>query len=255
MQRNISAERQHKTAEKLDYFLISNRWRSCVRNSETKWAPSIHRFGKPFDHALLHIQWQWRLKGVKKPPQKDYSGMDAEAWSALGEEIKKNVQKEQSAGAEVLPGTNEHIAKRVTCMNTSIRRAIDACVPNKDTKTYVRRQVSDSTREMYAERAKRFSKIEAQGGKVSRSMRHRWQRKLRDVNLKDYNEWLEKLTRKMEVANGQGDVKEVHNLVRMISGAQKTFPGTTPTVDENGDRILQQQRLTEVWKDFRLSAR
>ena len=39
--------------KKLDYFLVSNRWRSSVTSSSTKWAPSIHRFGKSFDHWLL----------------------------------------------------------------------------------------------------------------------------------------------------------------------------------------------------------
>ena len=38
--------------KKLDYFLVSNRWKSSVINSSTNWAPSVHRFGKVFDHAL-----------------------------------------------------------------------------------------------------------------------------------------------------------------------------------------------------------
>lgn len=41
--------------KKLDYFLVSNRWKSCVTKSSTDWVPSLHRFGKVFDHSLLRI--------------------------------------------------------------------------------------------------------------------------------------------------------------------------------------------------------
>ena len=44
--------------KKLDYFLVSNRCRSSVTPSSTKWSPSIHRFSKPFDYCLLQIGWE-----------------------------------------------------------------------------------------------------------------------------------------------------------------------------------------------------
>ena len=33
---------------KLDYLCVSNRWENMVINTETRWAPSIHRFGHKF---------------------------------------------------------------------------------------------------------------------------------------------------------------------------------------------------------------
>ena len=77
--------------KKLDYFLVSNRWRSCVINSKTSWAPSIHRFGRAFDHSLLQIQWSWRIKKEKIEPAKDFKAMTQELWSELNEEIKKRL--------------------------------------------------------------------------------------------------------------------------------------------------------------------
>ena len=57
--------------KKLDYFMVSNRWKSCVTNSSTDWAPAVHRFGKMFDHCLLKISWKWRVnKDCEKFPSK-----------------------------------------------------------------------------------------------------------------------------------------------------------------------------------------
>ena len=56
---------EKRRPKKLDYFFVSNRWKSSVTNSKTNWAPSVHRFGKRFDHCLLSITWSWRVKRTK----------------------------------------------------------------------------------------------------------------------------------------------------------------------------------------------
>ena len=47
--------------KKLDYFPVSNRWKSSVLNPRTNWGPSVHRFGRSFDHRMLQITWKWRV--------------------------------------------------------------------------------------------------------------------------------------------------------------------------------------------------
>ena len=79
--------------KKLDYFLVSNRWRSCVINSKTNWSPSIHRFGKAFDHSLLQIKWRWRVKIQKVVRSKDFKKMQASDWKKLDRKIATNLQK------------------------------------------------------------------------------------------------------------------------------------------------------------------
>ena len=44
-----------KRPTKLDYFLVSSRWKSMVINSEVKWGAPMHRFGQQFDHGLLSV--------------------------------------------------------------------------------------------------------------------------------------------------------------------------------------------------------
>ena len=55
-----------KRPTKLDYICVSNRWKSMVTKTETRWGPSIHRFGQAFDHALLSATWRWKTKKQRK---------------------------------------------------------------------------------------------------------------------------------------------------------------------------------------------
>ena len=119
--------------KKLDYFLVSNRWKSCVRNSSSCWAPSVHRFGKFFDHSLLQISWTWRVKKDKLSAKRDFKSLTHEAWSAIGEEITKNLQKH--APLKHHPSSNEHLEERLQRMNTCVQQAIECKVPVKEKKT------------------------------------------------------------------------------------------------------------------------
>ena len=42
---------------KLDYFLVSDRWKGMVTSAKTKWSAACHRFGSKFDHSLITIEW------------------------------------------------------------------------------------------------------------------------------------------------------------------------------------------------------
>ena len=64
-----------KIGKQLDYALISNRWKSCVKNCRPRWGPAMHRdrHGHKNDHALVECTWRWRLKSHKKIWTKDFN--------------------------------------------------------------------------------------------------------------------------------------------------------------------------------------
>ena len=107
--------------KKLDYFLVSNRWRSCVTNSKSCWAPSIHRFGRAFDHSLLQISWKWRVKQTAMAPAKDFKAMTDELWSELNSEIANNLHVHKLAQPD--PAFDMSPGKRLERMNTCIQAA------------------------------------------------------------------------------------------------------------------------------------
>ena len=45
------AKDEERRPRKLDYILVSNRWKSMVKNAGTRWGPSLHRFGQKFDRS------------------------------------------------------------------------------------------------------------------------------------------------------------------------------------------------------------
>ena len=148
--------------KKLDYFLVSNRWKSCVTNSSTNWAPSFHRFGDAFDHCLLRVTWKWRVKKEKSVVAKDFKAMTKESWQQLNTAIGDNLGnadllRDQNSDA----GTDERLQR----MNSCIKNAVDACVPNKKRLSCIKRDTSDATRRLYEVRAQKFSSTAAKGGK------------------------------------------------------------------------------------------
>ena len=136
--------------KKLDYSILSNRLRSCITKSETKWAPSIHRFGRPFDHSLLRTEWKWQIKADKRPPVKDYKNMTVENWQKLGNQIKANLNDVEAESSDTTQKETQ-IAERLSRMNTAINDCVTVCVPNRDKKAGSRRRVSDKTRSILAE--------------------------------------------------------------------------------------------------------
>ena len=97
-------------------------------------------------------------------------------------------------------------------MNSCINSAVEKCVSNKKRLSDIKRGTSDETRRLYYEvRARKFGNIEAAGGKVSRQLRKRWHRKIRDANLKDYNIWLDKIATEMEIADSKRATQSLYS--------------------------------------------
>lgn len=111
--------------KKLDYFFVSNRWKSCVLSSSTNWAPAVHRFGKFFDHCLLQTIWKWRVKIEKNEPAKDFKAMDEAKWAELNGAIA------DSLGSNRSPENDQDIDGHLSHMNRSIKQAINRQVRAK----------------------------------------------------------------------------------------------------------------------------
>ena len=234
--------------KKLDYFFVSNRWRSCVTNSTTDWAPAAHRFGKFFDHCLLKISWTWRVKAEKPIVTKDFKAMDAGKWSDLEEAFNSAMQ--QSKETEQHDKDNAFIDETLTRMNTCLRQAIEETVPNKKRLSTTKRAISDKTRQLYEARTRKFSVIAAQGGTVTKQLRKRWNRKIAAANLSDYNDWLAVMAGKMEEADRKGDSETIFRIVKIMSGLMTAASNSAPSTDKQGDLILDQKTLAKTWQQF-----
>ena len=136
------------------------------------------------------------------------------------------------------PRSNAHIDERLSRINNCLRRAIEECVSNKKRLHAVKREISDTTRKIYEARTAKFSKITAQGGKVTPQLRKRWNRLIKNVNLKDYNTWIKKMATEMEEADRKGDSETIFRYVKIVSGLMTASCGKAPSIDKNGKLIL-----------------
>ena len=78
---------------KIDYFFVSNRWKSSPSASKVKWGTSMHRFGTKFDHGLLSLQWAWRVRNVKAQRKPDFTQMTTAKWLQFDDFLKKKTRK------------------------------------------------------------------------------------------------------------------------------------------------------------------
>ena len=180
--------------------------------------------------------------------RRDFKAMTQDKWTQLNETIAKNLQEHPPL--RLHPDNNEHLDERLKRMNSCVQNAVESCVPIKKRLCSTKRNTSDATRKLYEDRSAKFSAIGAAGGKVSPSMQKRWNRRIRDANLADYNKWLEQMAAEMEEADRKGDSKTIFRIVKIISGLITAASSTAPSVDKNGELILDQAKLTEVWRQF-----
>ena len=68
--------------------------------------------------------------------------------------------------------------------------------------------------------------------------------------MRDYNTLLDKLVTEMEQADQRGDSKTIFRIVKLISGLMTIANGKAPTVDKEGNLILDQQRMAVIWRQF-----
>ena len=54
----------------------------------------------------------------------------------------------------------------------------------------------------------------------------------------------------METADKKGDSESIFRIVKIVSGLLTAASSHAPSVDKNGDVMLDQNRLTEVWREF-----
>ena len=135
-------------------------------------------------------------------------------------------------------------------MNTCLQQAIAVNVPNKKRLSTIKREPSARTRALYEARAQKFSAITAQGGTVTRQLRKRWNKKICKANLDDYNTWLSKMAEKMEETDRVGDSETIFRIVKLMSGLMQASSTDAPSVDKNGDLILDHKALAKTWKEF-----
>ena len=103
------------------------------------------------------------------------------------------------------------------------------------------------THKLYEVHTQKFSVITAQEGSPTKQMRKGWNRKIRKVNLKDYNTWFAGMTTEMEEADRR---EPIFRVVKIFSGFMLTASSGSPSVDKNDNLVLYQNKLTEVWKQF-----
>ena len=244
---------------KLDYILISNRWKSMVMNVETRWGPSIHRFGHQFDHALVSATWRWRTKKTQKTRRPDFTTMSKERWAAFDDDLRIKLSERTreryptiEADTSKPERNNDTGNERVyTRLSRAIKETIDKVVPDKTWNKKNGRIVSDETKALYEKRARQYQKE-----KPTKEARKKWRNKIRAAGKKDYRTWVTRCTERIEQADNRGDSKAIYAEVKRLSGLVSRSANTRPTTElqeqgENESEELAEKKGKETVENTR----
>ena len=210
-----------KRPTKLDYLCVSNRWKSMVLHTETRWGPSIHRFGQPFDHGFLSATWRWRTKKKKKSRARDYAAM-SQSWPEFDTRLRLKLQQAEEP-TRLEDNAQEQLASRYEHLTKSVRETIDELVPEKRWLKKNGRVVSEETKVLFEKRAKEYQKQ-----KPTTERRKTWNKKIQTACRNDYRAWVARWVERIEQADNKGDTKAIYQGVKSLSGGS-AFSTTKPT--------------------------
>ena len=124
--------------------------------------------------------------------------MTSELWSELNDEIENKLKTHKLDHPD--PKFENSPDDRLTRMNSYIQGAIQKCVPSEQRLSTIKRTTSEATIILYEARAQKFIHMVEQKKAVTKQLLKRWNGKIRDANLSDYNVWLDGLATEMEEA-------------------------------------------------------
>ena len=182
------------------------------------------------------------------------------AWISEMEKIKSNTTTQPlnpPAATAFAATANEteaeaaklHAAEWYEAMCEAVKIAAKKVLPRKAAMTPIQRQVSQHTKELFAEKKRLQQLYRHQRTKHTKQIFKDIQRKIRSSCLDDYKVWLEKTVKEMEIANTAGDIKKIYRLVKSVSN-KPGKPTTNLTTDKNGQLLQSPKLVADTWKEF-----
>ena len=227
---------------KLDYFLVSQRWKGMATAVKTKWGTSQHLFGTKFDHCLLSLEWAWRVRVSKSSPKPDFERMTHEMWQEFDARLEERLRQLPQAVETSAQAMGDHYDRMTDCVRATIKEV----VPPKQPRKYNGRTVSEKTKRLYDLRVRDF----ASGRNITKSDRAAWNKTLSKAAMNDYKQWVENIVEEIEIADKRGDTRAVHQGARALSGRTTNFQSPQPTKKRNGEMIQSAEELGELWQNF-----
>ena len=220
----------------IDYVVISSRWASSVVNSKVKWGVSIQRWGRHYDHGLVCCVLRLRIQNSKRGTATiDYSTLKSD--SALRTAYDSKVQSSLSSRSFNVSDP----AESLNALQQSVLEAASAVLPTRKPTRFRKRHVSNRTKDLYQERERSFQAMSpADRKKATKGI---WK-----SSREDFREYVDTIISDMEVAERNGNTREITRLTKMLSG--KTSTSVMPSKDLSATPITSTTQLLNSWNEF-----
>ena len=169
---------------------------------------------------------------MKSEPAPDFSVIQGDQLDEQGlPRPNKQAQAFQSAVAEKLEELGYREDGSTTSIYDKLCKAVnhtaETTLPKIKRKSGVRRKVSQKTKDLYDNEEARTARTENQRAELKE--------KRRKAGLEDFKSWVQECADRLNEANGHGDTKVIHDLVKQMEG-KPGKPGKNGKNPENYTR-------------------
>ena len=220
----------------IDYIAVSSRWASSVVDSKVKWGVSCQRWGRHYDHGLVCCVLRLRVQNGKRGARRiDFSTLKSDA--ALRSAYDSKVQSALSSRS----ANQSDPAESLNALQESVSEAASAVLPTRKPTRFRKRHVSNRTKVLHQERERSFQAM-------SPPERRAATKRIWKSSREDFREYLDGIIADMEVAEQNGNTREITRLTKLLSGG--THPSVMPSKDLSSAPITSTAQLLNSWNEF-----
>ena len=166
--------------------------------------------------------------------------MDRSKWEEFDRRLAHSLSQIPHTIERISHSLGAHYNRMTKCIQDTIKDT----VPPKKPLRYNGRKVSAETKRLYDLRERDF----VSGRKIEKSDHDAWNRTLSKAAMKDFKQWVESRSTRMEIADEQGDIRVVHQGAKALAGKSKSFASKQPTKKDKGkgEVIQSEQELGDL---------
>ena len=227
------------TRNQIDYIMISNRFRNCVKQAKTLPGADINS-----DHNPVKIHLKVKLKQLKKAKSREQ--LDLDLLKEYNVKSRYNVEvrnRFESLASEETPQQPEpeHIEQKWSNIKQSINQALTSSLPKRTNRKKQHWMTDDILNKM----------------DKRKEMKGKDEQKYRQLDKEISNEcnsakikWLNEQCENIEELEKHFRSKEMHQKIKQVTGKSKGNKGTGCIKDKNGNILFDEEKIAERWVEY-----
>ena len=181
------------------------------------------------------------MRLIKSEPSPDFSVLRDDVFNNQGQPTPNtHAQNFQHAVRDKLLELNfdnkESTSNIYDKLCKAVNWAAQTVLPKAKGKKGIKRKISKATRSLHDNKERKVARTKKQCEQLKDARKK--------AGLTDFKQWVQECATRLNVANGQGDTKEMHNIVKQMEG-KPGKPSKNLTTDGQGNLLVDSSAVTK----------